>query len=72
MGGLVLAIAACRVYLGVHWATDTVAGLVVGALGLAALDRLVVRVHRSPRLPAWCCSCPGHAGHHHHPPPATT
>jgi undecaprenyl-diphosphatase len=63
---LVLSIAACRVYLGVHWATDTCAGLVVGAFGLAALDRLMVRVHRSPRLGARCCGCPG--SHLHHAP----
>jgi undecaprenyl-diphosphatase len=66
MAAVVLSIAACRVYLGVHWATDAVAGLVVGAFGLAALDRLMVRVHRSPRLAAWCCRCPG--DHLHAPP----
>ena len=66
MGVVVLSIAACRVYLGVHWATDAVAGLVVGAFGLAALDRLMVRVHRSPRLAEWCCRCPG--DHLHAPP----
>ena len=70
VSALVLSIAACRVYLGVHWATDTCAGLVVGALGLAALDRLLVRAHRSPRLSAWCCRCPGHPHHLCEPEPA--
>jgi undecaprenyl-diphosphatase len=60
MAALVVSIAACRVYLGVHWATDTAAGIVVGAFGLAALDALLDRVHRSPRLGAACCGCPGH------------
>jgi undecaprenyl-diphosphatase len=60
MAMLVVAIAACRVYLGVHWFTDACAGLVVGAFGLAALDRLLLRVHRTPRLRSLCCGCPGH------------
>jgi membrane-associated phospholipid phosphatase len=70
MATLVFSIAACRVYLGVHWATDACAGLVVGAFGLAALDALLWRVHRSPRLAAWCCGCP--SDHHAHRHPATT
>jgi membrane-associated phospholipid phosphatase len=65
MAALVFSIAACRVYLGVHWATDACAGLVVGAFGLAALDALLLRVHRSPRLAAWCCGCPSVHEHHH-------
>ena len=42
-GGLILGIAASRVYLGVHWFTDVSAGFIVGTFFLLAVDTLVVR-----------------------------
>ena len=44
-GGLILGIAASRVYLGVHWFTDVSAGFIVGTFFLLAVDTLVVRQH---------------------------
>jgi undecaprenyl-diphosphatase len=39
------AMAACRVYLGVHWATDAVAGLLWGVVYLAAVGIVFDRYH---------------------------
>jgi undecaprenyl-diphosphatase len=39
------AMAACRVYLGVHWATDAAAGLLWGVVYLAAVGALFDRYH---------------------------
>jgi undecaprenyl-diphosphatase len=44
-GGLIVAIAASRVYLGVHWFSDVTAGLIVGGFFLLAVDVLLSRQH---------------------------
>ena len=43
---LIAGIAASRVYLGVHWFSDVVGGLIVGTFFLLAVDNVMVRAHR--------------------------
>jgi undecaprenyl-diphosphatase len=43
---LIAGIAASRVYLGVHWFSDVVGGLVVGTFFLLGVDNVLVRAHR--------------------------
>jgi undecaprenyl-diphosphatase len=43
---LILAIGASRTYLGVHWLSDVVAGLIVGAFFLRGAEWLLARQHR--------------------------
>ena len=45
-GLLIAAISASRIYLGVHWFSDVVGGLIVGSLYLVAVDRLLAWRHR--------------------------
>jgi undecaprenyl-diphosphatase len=44
--GLIVAIAGSRVYLGVHWASDVTAGLLLGSFFLLGIESVVAHVHR--------------------------
>ena len=45
---LVVAVAASRVWLGVHWATDVVAGVLLAVLGVRAAEWLIGRLETWP------------------------
>jgi undecaprenyl-diphosphatase len=60
---LIAGISASRVYLGVHWLTDIVQGVLLGSLYLAALEFLYVHHHRSRRCSLMQSATPDqHAG----------
>ncbi len=42
---LVVLVAASRVWLGVHWASDAVAGVLLAVLGVAAAESVIARLH---------------------------
>jgi undecaprenyl-diphosphatase len=45
---LVVAVAASRVWLGVHWTSDVIAGVLLAVLGVAASERFINVLHRAP------------------------
>ena len=51
---LAVLVAFSRVWLGVHWASDVVAGLVLAVLGVSWAERLIATTHR--RCPSERCS----------------
>jgi undecaprenyl-diphosphatase len=55
-GGIIVSIAASRVYLGVHWFSDVTAGLVVGTFFLLGVDAVFRRAHG--RYPCGLVPCP--------------
>jgi undecaprenyl-diphosphatase len=56
-GGMILAIAASRVYLGVHWFSDVLGGLLLGSFFLLAIEAVLGYVHRING----CGAAPRHA-----------
>jgi len=53
-GALILAIGASRMYLGVHWISDVVGGLIVGAFFLSGVEWVLVRRHREDPCTRGC------------------
>jgi undecaprenyl-diphosphatase len=53
-GGLIVAIAASRVYLGVHWFSDVTGGLVVGAFFLLGVEAVLIHQHARHPCPLGC------------------
>jgi membrane-associated phospholipid phosphatase len=45
---LVVGVAGSRVWLGVHWATDVVAGVLLAVLGVRAAEWLIGRLETWP------------------------
>jgi undecaprenyl-diphosphatase len=59
---LITAIGASRIYLGVHWFSDVVGGLVVGAFFLVGTEWVLTRRHRRDPCTRGCvCSLPAPA-----------
>ncbi|HEY3484025.1 MAG TPA: phosphatase PAP2 family protein, partial [Ilumatobacteraceae bacterium] len=51
---LAVMVAASRVWLGVHWASDVVAGLLLAVMGVAVAERVIKNTHRDCRPPMGC------------------
>ena len=51
---LAVLVAASRVWLGVHWVSDVVAGLLLAILGVAVAERVIKNTHRDCRPPMRC------------------
>ncbi len=51
-----MAIGASRIYLGVHWFSDVVAGFIVGAFFLIGVEWVLRQRHRSDPDHCGCCS----------------
>ena len=66
-GALILAIGASRIYLGVHWFSDVVGGLIVGAFFLVGVEWVLVRRHRHDPCTRGCrCDVPSPGGDPRH------
>ena len=50
--GTITAIAVSRIWLGVHWASDAIGGVLLACLGVAAAELLIGRLHRQGRCRA--------------------
>jgi undecaprenyl-diphosphatase len=55
--GLAVLVAVSRVWLGVHWASDVVAGLALAVLGVALVERFIFPDQ------CGCAAEPGPTGH---------
>ena len=49
-GTIIVLVAASRVYLGVHWFSDAVAGLLLGSFFLLGVEAVLALCARAPRL----------------------
>jgi undecaprenyl-diphosphatase len=68
-GALIVAIAASRVYLGVHWFSDVTGGLIVGAFFLLGVEAVLIRQHGRHPCPLADCGDgdpPGESGQVEH------
>jgi undecaprenyl-diphosphatase len=70
-GGIIGAIAASRVYLGVHWFSDVTGGLIVGAFFLLGVEAVLIRQHARHPCPLRGSGCAGDVGDVRSPPDGT-
>ena len=55
-GTLIVAIGASRTYLGVHWLSDVIGGLIVGTFFLLGAEWVLRRRHRRDPCTCRCCA----------------